>query len=153
LAIPRERAASSALPRSREAIAVTSHNSPFCIPGITFFKPILAAPRTPHRTLFAMPDMIAANRLFRVAPASRRLSGGRLALRAIISNPAPPYRITETMGCAGHPPDSRQDARATLRTLRKLCGLCGYALKKIGLAKFVGYAYACRFKLLHATRS
>src|SRR6266403_3245017 len=43
-------AASFAFFKSREAIAAISLHSPFCIPGITFFVAIDAAPRTPHFT-------------------------------------------------------------------------------------------------------
>src|ERR1700684_367772 len=49
--MPRVRAASSALRRSREAIAVTSLHAPFCIPGMTFVTAILAVLRIPQRTL------------------------------------------------------------------------------------------------------
>src|SRR6201996_9733909 len=52
--MPRGFAAAWALPRSREAMAVISDHSPFCIAGSTFFKPIAAVLRTPQRTLFAI---------------------------------------------------------------------------------------------------
>src|SRR5229473_5124529 len=52
--MPSVRATSSALRRSREAIAVTSLHSPFCIPGMTFLTPIAAVLRTPQRTLLAI---------------------------------------------------------------------------------------------------
>src|SRR5258708_2338282 len=47
LEMPSLCAASSALLRSREAIAAMSLHSPFCIPGITFLMAMLAAPITP----------------------------------------------------------------------------------------------------------
>src|SRR5215467_1392025 len=49
--MPSARAACSAFSRSRDAIAVTSLHSPFCMAGITFLMAILATPSTPHRTL------------------------------------------------------------------------------------------------------
>src|ERR1700720_3152460 len=49
--MPSVRAASSALPRSREAIAVTSLHTPFCMPGMTFVTAIFAVLRIPQRTL------------------------------------------------------------------------------------------------------
>src|SRR5215469_13004318 len=49
--MPRIWAAFSALPRSREAIAVTSLHAPFCMPGMTFVTAIFAVLRTPQRTL------------------------------------------------------------------------------------------------------
>src|SRR5258705_9978152 len=52
--MPSERAVSSARCRSREASAAISQNLPFCIPGMTFFTPILAVLRIPHRTLLAI---------------------------------------------------------------------------------------------------
>src|ERR1700723_1639515 len=48
--MPSASAAFCALARSREAIAVTKVRSPFCIPGITFLRPILAVLSTPQRT-------------------------------------------------------------------------------------------------------
>src|ERR1700730_14333280 len=52
--MPSARAVASARLRSREAIAEISENFPFCIPGMTFFTPILAVLRIPHRTLLAI---------------------------------------------------------------------------------------------------
>src|ERR1700686_2157565 len=52
--MPSARAASSALWRSREAIALNSTQSPFCIAGNTFFMPIPAVLNTPQRTLFGI---------------------------------------------------------------------------------------------------
>ena len=49
--MPSVRAASSALLRSREAIAVTSLHTPFCMPGMTFVTAIFAVLRIPQRTL------------------------------------------------------------------------------------------------------
>jgi hypothetical protein len=49
--MPSVRAASSALRRSREAIAVTSLHTPFCMPGMTFVTAIFAVLRIPQRTL------------------------------------------------------------------------------------------------------
>ena len=49
--MPSVRAASSALCRSREAIAVTSLHTPFCMPGMTFVRAIFAVLRIPQRTL------------------------------------------------------------------------------------------------------
>src|ERR1700728_1813441 len=49
--MPSVRAASSALPGSREAIAVTSLHTPFCMPGMTFVTAIFAVLRIPQRTL------------------------------------------------------------------------------------------------------
>ena len=43
-------AAFFALSRSRDAIAAISHNSLRCIPGMTFFRAMAAAPSTPQRT-------------------------------------------------------------------------------------------------------
>src|ERR1700723_3373092 len=59
--MPRARAASPALWRSREAIADTSTQSLFCIAGTTFFSAIAAVLRTPQRTLFAIPRHDNAN--------------------------------------------------------------------------------------------
>src|ERR1700730_1941484 len=52
--MPSERAVSLARRRSREAIAVISQNLPFCIPGMSFFTPILAVLKIPHRTFLAI---------------------------------------------------------------------------------------------------
>src|ERR1700678_2077376 len=52
--MPRVRATCSALPRSREAIALTSTQSPFCMAGKTFLTPIAAVLKTPQRTLFGI---------------------------------------------------------------------------------------------------
>ena len=49
--MPSVRAASSALPRSREAIAVTSLHTPFSMPGMIFVTAIFAVLRIPQRTL------------------------------------------------------------------------------------------------------
>jgi hypothetical protein len=49
--MPSVRAASSALPRSREAIAVTSLHTPFLMPGMTLVTAIFAVLRIPQRTL------------------------------------------------------------------------------------------------------
>ena len=49
--MPSVRAAFSALPRSREAIAVTSLHTPFCMAGMTFVTAIFAVLRIPQRTL------------------------------------------------------------------------------------------------------
>src|SRR5215469_17345447 len=49
--MPSVRAASSALPRSREAIAVTSLHTPFCMPGMTFVTAMFAVLKIPQRTL------------------------------------------------------------------------------------------------------
>src|SRR5882672_7815604 len=71
--MPSARAASSALPRSREAIAVTSLHAPFCIPGMTFFTPILAVLRIPQRTLLDIgrhhSRKVAAGKIVRSRPA------------------------------------------------------------------------------------
>src|SRR5688572_14385858 len=48
--MPRLAAASSALARSREAIAVTVDASPRCMAGITLTVAIFATPSTPQRT-------------------------------------------------------------------------------------------------------
>src|SRR5713226_2928313 len=49
--MPRDFAAFSALRASREAIAAISLQSPFCMPGMTFFTAMDATPSTPHFTL------------------------------------------------------------------------------------------------------
>src|ERR1700733_5580924 len=56
--MPSARAASSALWRSREAIALNSTQSPFCMAGNTFFMPIPAVLSTPQRTLFGIPESL-----------------------------------------------------------------------------------------------
>ena len=48
--MPSERAASAALPASREAMATISASVPRCMAGITFFTAIAATPRMPQRT-------------------------------------------------------------------------------------------------------
>ncbi len=52
--MPSLRAAASARLRSREAMAVISLHSLFCIAGATLSTPIFAVLRIPHRTFFAM---------------------------------------------------------------------------------------------------
>src|ERR1700761_4674380 len=52
--MPRARAAFSAVWRSREAIALNSTQSPFCMAGNTFFMPIPAVLSTPQRTFFGI---------------------------------------------------------------------------------------------------
>src|SRR5882757_1082364 len=56
--MPSARAASSALWRSREAIALNSTHSPFCMAGNTFFMPIPAVLSTPQRTLFGISESL-----------------------------------------------------------------------------------------------
>src|ERR1700676_2684501 len=51
-------ATSSALRRSREAIAVTSIQSLFCIAGITFLTAIPAVLRIPQRTFLPIPGIL-----------------------------------------------------------------------------------------------
>src|ERR1700739_1450243 len=56
--MPRTLAASSALRRSREAIAVTSAQSLFWIPGIAFLVAIPAVLRIPQRTFLSIPGIL-----------------------------------------------------------------------------------------------
>src|SRR5215471_2535115 len=49
--IPSSAANRRALSRFRDASAVTSHQAPCCIAGITFLTAMFAAPKTPHLTL------------------------------------------------------------------------------------------------------
>src|ERR1700761_2085921 len=56
--MPRARATSSALLRSREVIAVTSIQSLCCIPGIAFLIAIEAVPKIPQRTLLPIPGIL-----------------------------------------------------------------------------------------------
>ena len=49
-AMPSSDAAAWARPRSREAIATTSHRAAAAVAGMTFPIPILAVERTPHRS-------------------------------------------------------------------------------------------------------
>src|SRR5579859_8031842 len=58
LGMPRPLAASSALRRSREAIAITSTQSLLCIPGIAFLVAIPAVLRIPQRTLLSIPGIL-----------------------------------------------------------------------------------------------
>src|SRR5271156_924735 len=58
--MPRALAASSALRRSREAIAVTSIQSLFCIAGIAFLIAIPAVLRIPQRTFLPIPGILEA---------------------------------------------------------------------------------------------
>src|SRR5258708_1176684 len=52
--MPSLRAAASARLRSREAMAVISLHSPFCMAGATLSTPIFAVLRIPQRTFFGM---------------------------------------------------------------------------------------------------
>src|ERR1019366_4003986 len=63
--MPRAAAACWALGRSREAMAAISHHSPRCMAGMTFFTAILAAPRTPQRTLRIIPSPTFHDSAFR----------------------------------------------------------------------------------------
>src|SRR5882757_4874524 len=56
--MPRALAASSALRRSREAIAVTSTQSLFCIPGMAFLVAIPAVLKIPQRTFLPIPGIL-----------------------------------------------------------------------------------------------
>src|ERR1700733_7165684 len=93
--MPRARATSSALWRSREAIAVTSLQSPFCMAGTTFLTPIPAVLRTPQRTLFgisandkAATTFLKAEHRLRPTHEALKTGLGRLLLLA-----AGPHRI------------------------------------------------------------
>src|SRR5258708_5704307 len=72
--MPSARAASSALWRSREAIAVAALPSPFCIAGMTFLTAIVAAPRTPQRTLLDIADY--HSRKFATKPMTKKQGSG-----------------------------------------------------------------------------
>src|SRR5713101_9415198 len=84
--MPSNRAVSSARRRSREAIAAISQNLPFCIPGMTFFTPILAVLRIPQRTLLAISGHDSRKLAFTKTGSPLKTLGSHLSLqRACVS--------------------------------------------------------------------
>src|SRR6185503_18929720 len=89
LGIPRAAAACRALPRSREAMAVTVDHCPCCIEGMTLRVAMLATPRMPQRILSMRVYCYRRAAECESTPVMPDDEGGEFAVRDDVAPPLP----------------------------------------------------------------